>query len=212
MDRLILMRHGRTYANAAKVFDTLPPGASLTIQGRVQVANTGRQLYTQGFNLVQVYHSVALRAQQSAQIATNAYCELAGKQVDIAPIEGIHEMFGGDFEGHGGRESQKAYHKALAKWMQGDYAARMPGGESANEVIQRACPALEHAAELARSNQGDVLIVSHGAAIRIMGHFASDIDNHTAHSTYVANADFCVFDPSGPIGTWHAARWAGVER
>lgn len=212
MGRLILMRHGRTYANAAKVFDTRPPGASLTIQGRVQVAETGRQLYAQGFNLVQVYHSVAVRARQSAQIATKAYCELAGKQVGIAPLEGIHEMFGGDFEGHGGKESQKAYHRALAKWMQGDYEARMPGGESANEVILRSRPALEYAAEVARSQEGDVLLVSHGAAIRIMGHFASDIDNQTAHSTYLANASFSVFEPHGPIGSWHAQRWAGVER
>lgn len=212
MGRLILMRHGRTYANAAKVFDTKPPGAPLTILGRVQVAATGRQLHAEGFQLVKIYHSIAVRAQQSAQIAAQAYGDLAGCSVEVQPIEGIHEMFGGDFEGSGGRESKRAYYRALAQWMRGNYEASMPGGESANEVIRRATPALEHAADLARTTDGDVLMVSHGAAMRIMGHFASDIDDETAHETYINNAAFCVFEPVGPIGSWHASRWVDVER
>lgn len=46
MGRLILMRHGRTFANAAKVLDTRPPGAELTVIGRTQADDAGRSLAT----------------------------------------------------------------------------------------------------------------------------------------------------------------------
>lgn len=205
MSRIIIMRHGRTYANAARIFDTRPPGASLSIQGRVQADAAGTRLAQEGFRLTAIMHSVALRAGQTARLVANSY----GFHGEVEEVEGIHEFFGGDFEGSSDPQAHVLYREALAQWMRGNFEASMPGGETALEVIARTTPALERAAEVARQTDGDVLLVSHGAAMRIMGRFASTVPQQIAEHTYVGNGTTIVLHPEGQIGNWRCEQWVG---
>ena len=83
--RLILLRHGQTYSNVARRLDTRPPGAELTDTGRNQAWNVGAELaeFCGAGNgspgrLGAVVSSVALRAQQTALLAMNAFEQTAG--------------------------------------------------------------------------------------------------------------------------------------
>lgn len=152
---------------------------------------------------------MALRAGQTAQLVASAYdlASIHGFPGDVEQVEGIHEFFGGDYEGSSDPHAHVLYREALAQWMQGSFAASMPGGESALEVITRVTPVLERAATVAKQTDGDVLLVSHGAAMRIMGRFASTVEPEVAQRTYVGNGNTIVLQPEGPIGSWHCEQW-----
>ena len=49
---LILVRHGQTHSNAAKIIDTRPPGAELTDVGRAQATNLGAELAEYDLNSI----------------------------------------------------------------------------------------------------------------------------------------------------------------
>jgi len=67
--RMILMRHGRTYSNARKYLDTRPPGAELTEIGRRQAFDAGRRLRNVTSDIGLAVCSIAMRAQQSLNLA-----------------------------------------------------------------------------------------------------------------------------------------------
>lgn len=205
--RLILVRHGQTHANVERRLDTRPPGAELTALGREQSRAFARSgLARPGLLL----HSVAVRAAQTAgEIATES-------GLDPAPLEGIHEVQAGDLEDRSDDDAIAQYRAVYRRWHEGDLDAAMPGGETGRAVLDRYLPAIELATELAtnevRSRHldggtgSDVVVVSHGGAIRLVAAVLAGVDSGFAVDHPLANLDAVVLHPLGSR-RWRCVQW-----
>lgn len=216
--RIFVMRHGRTHSNAGAYFDTVPPGAELTVIGRDQAIAGGRTLATLTSNLGRAVSSVALRAQQTMLLAVTAYegrnLDAPGVglyDTDMEVVTGIHEMAAGNLEKRNDPAAQANYLEALDGWLQRSLTARMGDGETGADLLQRAVPVLEQCAAYCRETGRDILVVSHGAAIRMLGAHGTDISDEILQSLYIANGSLAIFEPTGEFGAWHCARWADVD-
>lgn len=219
--RIILLRHGQTFSNVERFLDTRPPGAELTPRGREQATEVGRELAElvgagggEPGRLHTLVSSVALRAQQTAMLAARSFEDYAGLPAYAVPVDvrtGVHEVFAGQFEMDNSEDAHRNYTVALRGWLDGDENARMPGGENYVDVLARYQPVLESlAAEL--DDASDAVIVSHGAAIRLVTRAAANVDPDFAFTGYISNCRFTILEPRGrAFGQWHLSRWADVE-
>ena len=58
----------------------------------------------------------------------------------------------------------------------------------------------------------DVILVSHGAAIRVVTKHATGVDADFAYTGYLANCRFMVMEPRGKdFGEWTLTQWADTE-
>jgi broad specificity phosphatase PhoE len=161
--RLVLARHGQTPANVAKILDTVLPGPGLTDLGRLQAEALGKELAADPHGPVTaLVSSPARRARETAGLVAPA--------VGLTPgvVEGTHEVQVGELEGRNDDDSIARFRTTYDAWREGDVTARMPGGESGRDVLDRYLPALEglRAEHLA----GTVVLVSHGAVLRLVAH------------------------------------------
>ncbi|MEJ8278710.1 histidine phosphatase family protein [Pseudonocardia spirodelae] len=156
--RLVLVRHGRTPSNVRHRLDTALPGPSLDELGREQAEEVAALLA--GWPVRALYASRATRAQETAAPIARAL----GAAVE--PLHGLHEVFVGHLEGRVDDDARAVFDEVFAAWWDGDVDRPMPGGESARDVWDRALPDLAAALDGVRS--GAVVVVSHGAAIRIL--------------------------------------------
>jgi probable phosphoglycerate mutase len=177
--RLVLARHGRTPANVAHVLDSRPPGSPLDELGQAQALQLAARLAE--WPLRAVHASRAVRTQQTAAPVAAAH----GLPVQV--VDGVHEVDLGDMEGRSDTAALAAFDQVYRAWWRGDLGAHMPGGESALEVRARFLPAVEGLVD--RVGDGDVLLVSHGAAIRLT---AAALLGETAETFYVPNAGLVV--------------------
>lgn len=192
--RLILARHGQTAANVVKALDSRPPGAPLNDLGHAQAAALGGRLAADP--VTAVYASRAIRAQQTAAPVAVAH------DLPVTVIDGVHEVFCGDLEGRSDLAAREQFDLTYAAWWRGDLDAHLPGGESAHELRDRFVPVLER---LADGATGTVVLVSHGAAIRLA---AAALLGDTAETTYVPNAGVVVLGRDGDgwvLEHWDAA-------
>lgn len=159
--RLVLVRHGRTPSNVRHALDTALPGPSLDELGRSQAEEVAGLL--SGWPVRAVYASHATRARETAApIAARL-----GLPVELLP--GVHEVFVGDLDSRTDGPARAEFDAIFASWWDGDPDRRMPAGESARDLWDRYLP------DLARVGGGDpdapasgaVVVVSHGAAIRL---------------------------------------------
>lgn len=192
--RLVLVRHGQTEANVHGVLDTRPPGEPLNARGRAQAEALAQRLG--GDPIAAVYASHAVRAQQTAAPLA------AVLGLEVVVLDGVHEVFVGDLEGRGDRASRAAFEDMYARFWQGDLDAHLPGGESGTELRARFLPAV---AKVMDDAGGDVVVVSHGAAIRLG---AAALLGDTAETAYVPNTGLVVLrpDPAVPTG-WTLEHW-----
>jgi broad specificity phosphatase PhoE len=189
--RLVLARHGQTDSNVRRALDTRPPGAPLNALGRAQAAALAERLAGEG--VTAVHASVATRAQQTAAPVAAAH----GMEVEV--IEGVHEIFCGDLEGRFDIDAREQFDAVYEAWWTGNLDARLPGGESAHELRDRFLPALD---QILDGASGDVVLVSHGAAIRLA---AAALLGDTAETQYVPNTGLVVLRPNG--AGWELDHW-----
>nr|WP_025353801.1 histidine phosphatase family protein [Kutzneria albida] len=201
--RLVLVRHGQTPSNVVHALDSKPPGPPLTEQGQQQAVAVGRVLA--GEPVSAVYSSVAVRARQTAA----AIAEPHG--LDVVVVEGVHEVFVGDLECLNDEDSLRTFFGVFTKWTSGeDLDAPMPGGESANQALARFLPVVEQLRQ--RHADGVVVLVSHGAAIRLASFaLADNIPAELAETHLLPNTGRVVLelDPTA-AGGWRCLEWAGV--
>jgi broad specificity phosphatase PhoE len=161
--RLVLARHGQTPANVERVLDTVLPGPGLTDLGRLQAEALGKELVADPRGPVTaLVSSPARRARETAGLVAPA--------VGLTPgvVEGTHEVQVGDLEGRNDDDSIARFRATYDAWREGDVTARMPGGESGRDVLDRYLPALEELR--AEHPDGTVVLVSHGAVLRLVAH------------------------------------------
>lgn len=199
--RLVLVRHGQSLANVDRRLDTRPPGAALTDLGHEQGKAFARD-WSHPVGLVA--HSTALRAAQTA-------AEIAGHlELSTVQLEGIHEVQVGALENRNDDEAIEEFNAIYQRWQEGDLDLPMPGGESARQVLDRYLPVvnqlrLRHLDDHAW--KGDVVVVSHGAAIRLVGAVLAGVDGGFALEHHLANTECVVLSPITD-GRWSCVQWS----
>lgn len=195
--RLVLVRHGQTNANLAKALDTVPPGHPLNQTGRVQ-AETLAELIS-GWPVRAVHASRALRARQTAEPIARSH----GLPVKV--VDGVHEVFVGELEGLSDNHSLRRFDEVYDAWWGGDLERALPGGESALDLRARFLPAVERIVAGHDRRGGVIVLVSHGAAIRLS---AAALLGDTAETTYVPNTGRVVLRRDSGAGTgWALEMW-----
>lgn len=139
-DRLILIRHGQTHANVARILDTALPGAPLTDQGIIQARRLGQVLLPSRDRLTEIVTSHALRARQTGAGAVAGLHHLAGPGVRLRHESGLHEVQAGGIEGRSDYDAHRRFMEIFHAWLHGDFAAKVEGGESADDVLARYLP------------------------------------------------------------------------
>jgi len=161
MATVILVRHGRTTANASGVLAGRTPGVELDDVGRAQAERTGERLAA--VPLVAVVSSPLERCRQTAQLILDRQEGSPAAPVD----DGITECDYGDWQG---RTLKELSTEPLWATVQGQPSAvTFPGGESMATMQSRAVAAIRRhdAAVEAEHGPGAVWVaVSHGDIIK----------------------------------------------
>ncbi|AXN47320.1 2,3-bisphosphoglycerate-dependent phosphoglycerate mutase [Mycobacterium marinum] len=198
--RLVLVRHGQSVSNVERRLDTLPPGAELTPTGREQAQAFARGGLIRPAMLV---HSIATRASQTAEVIA---AELA---VSAHEVVGIHEVQVGELENRCDDEAVAEFNAIYKRWHCGELDVPLPGGESANDVLARYVPVLNDLRMRYLDDEdrtGDLVVVSHGAAIRLAGAVLAGVDANFALDNHLDNAESVVLTPITD-GRWSCVRW-----
>jgi broad specificity phosphatase PhoE len=199
--RLVLVRHGQSHGNVDRRLDTRPPGAALTDLGRDQARTFARDLtHRPGM----IAHSVAVRA---AQTAAEISAELG---LDVQEFEGIHEVQVGDLEDRNDDDAIAAFETVYQRWHEGELDVPMPGGETGNEVLERYVPVLTQLRMRYLDDDSwhdDIVVVSHGAAIRLVSAVLAGVDGSFALDHHLPNAESVVLSPITD-GRWSCVQWS----
>ncbi len=155
MTTVLLMRHGRTSANATGILAGRTPGVSLDAVGRRQARTLGTRL--RDVTLDAVVHSPLERCVQTAEgVLANRH------DVERHPDERLSECDYGDWTGRSLAELAK---EPLWPVIQtAPSSVTFPGGESMLAMAQRATGAIADWA--AKHPEGVVAVVSHGDVIK----------------------------------------------
>lgn len=197
--RLVLMRHGQSYGNVERRLDTRPPGTGLTPLGRDQA-----QAFARNSGLpAMLAHSVAIRASETAAVI--------GAELDVSALEvvGIHEVQVGELENRNDDEAIAEFNAIYDRWHRGELDLPLPGGETANDVLDRYVPVLTDLRMRYLDDDdwnGDIVVVSHGAAIRLTSAVLAGVDGSFALDNHLDNAEAVVLAPITD-GRWSCVRW-----
>jgi probable phosphoglycerate mutase len=199
--RLVLVRHGQSHANVERRLDTRPPGAVLTDLGRDQARAFAHEL---PHPPAMIAHSVAVRAAQTAEEIGD------GLGLDAQQFEGIHEVQVGDLEDRNDDDAIALFETVYQRWHEGDLEVPMPGGETGNEVLDRYVPVLTQLRMRYLDDDawhGDIVVVSHGAAIRLVSAVLAGVDGSFALDHHLANTESVVLSPITD-GRWSCVQWS----
>lgn len=160
MLRLYFVRHGESVANVRQVFSNRDdPSHGLTDAGRTQVEEVAERL--EGVPFAAFYCSPVLRARQSADILS------ARLGIDYVTSPALAEYDVGALEGTTGPESWRRYYALREAWFNdGDWSARIEGGESFDDIRARFLPFIDGL--LQAPPPGPVLLLGHGGTFHCM--------------------------------------------
>ena len=198
--RLVLVRHGQSHGNVDRRLDTRPPGAALTDLGHEQARTFGRD-WAHPVGLLA--HSTALRAVQTA-------AEI-GQRLGLDPVEldGIHEVQAGDLEDRNDDDAHEEFNGIYRRWQEGELDVPIPGGETAQRVLDRYLPVVKQLRLRYLDDHAwvsDVVVVSHGAAIRLVGAMLAGVDPGFAIEHHLANTECVVLSPITD-DRWSCVQW-----
>ncbi len=195
--RLILVRHGQTSSNVAGALDTAEPGAGLTGLGRRQAAAVPAALGAERISAV--YASPLVRTQQTAAPLAEA------RGLGVAVRRGLEEVSAGDLEMRADDEAVHAYVELLRAWTHGDRGRSLPGGEDGATFLGRFDAVVAGIAD-AHGSDETVVVVSHGAAIRVWTATATLMSPEQAGELHVSNTAAAFLEGS-PAGGWELGSW-----
>lgn len=201
--RLMFVRHGETESNVRLALDTVPPGPPLTEEGTDQAHRLGEALATEP--VVAVYASRALRAQLTAAPVAQQH------ELDVEVLDGVHEVFVGDLEGASDLASLGRFAEVYGAWQRGDLDRCCPGGETGRQVVDRFLQVIDKIR--ARHQTGTVVLVSHGAALRLIGgYLAENVTGSLANATHLPNTGrILVVEDDTLASGWRCLEWTGHE-
>jgi 2,3-bisphosphoglycerate-dependent phosphoglycerate mutase len=156
---LLLVRHGQsTWNHEHRIQGQLDP--PLSDEGRRQAARLGRRLAGRKFS--GFYTSDLQRALETSRVIGEAL------GIEPTPMEGLREIYLGEWEGLLTEELAVRYPVAWAGWTEEPDWDLVPGGEGSAQFEARVKVALDSL--FGRHQQGDVLAVTHGGVIQIALH------------------------------------------
>jgi broad specificity phosphatase PhoE len=135
MTRLVLVRHGQTDWNATERFRgrfDVP----LNETGIHQAALTARRIAA-SWRPEAVYSSPLSRALNTAQAIAGPF------SLTVRKLPELIDMDFGEWEGLSPDEVRARWPEILAQWYSAPHAARIPGGETLDQVRERCIRALE---------------------------------------------------------------------
>lgn len=153
--KIILLRHGQTEWNALQKYQG-HTDIALNDFGRQQAGRVARFLQ-ENETVEAIYCSDLCRGRETA--------EIIARQLEL-PVEvdsRLREICFGYWEGLTFTEVYEQYPREFDDWFNNTSQVKVPGGESFDQLLDRALPAL---AEIAARHSGTVLIVSHGGLIK----------------------------------------------
>jgi len=116
----------------------------------------------------------------------------------------------GDLEDRNDDDAIASFESVYQRWHEGDLDVPMPRGETGNEVLDRYVPVLtglrmRHLDDDAW--HGDIVVVSHGAAIRLVSAVLAGVDGSFALDHHLANTESVVLSPITD-GRWSCVQWS----
>ncbi len=148
--RVFVARHGEAVYESDLLSDA---GGWLSPLGREQARTLAGRVAPE--RIARVWTSDMARAVQTGEIVA------AAVGVDVVVRTGLREFGVGDAAGTTGDPDPFA--ETFAAWLDGDLTARIPGGESGEDVVERYTAVLD---EIADAHRGEsVLVVSHGGVM-----------------------------------------------
>ena len=158
--RILLARHGETPWNAEGRYqgqEDIP----LSPVGEAQAVSLGRRL--EELRIERAVSSPLARARRTAELA------LGPERAGLLRVDpGLLEIAHGSWEGLLASEIHARDPERLRAWREAPDSVLMPGGgESLQQVFDRAWPALERAAE-GLAETGTLLVVAHDAVNRVI--------------------------------------------
>lgn len=151
------VRHGECEHNLVGVQNPVGPGTSLTELGRSQAAAAAATL--SGHPVTAVYASPTLRTLETASIIADRF------GLPMVTDERLVECSVGECAGRSDPDAVGRCLDLVRSWIvDRDLGARIPGGETGREVVDRCVTALESIAAAASAG-GTVVVVSHQVTI-----------------------------------------------
>jgi broad specificity phosphatase PhoE len=176
---IVLLRHGETALNAARVLQ--PADTALSPRGLTQARAAARALATR--RIAAIVSSDLPRAWQTA----DALARLTGLEIAAEPL--LQERNFGDLRG---RPYDTLGYDPLAM------DAAPPGGESFVDFQARVAQAFARLVERRSSLQGDVVAVSHGLVIHAMLAAHATLDATMPLPERIGNASITVLGAGAP--------------
>jgi phosphoserine phosphatase len=157
--KVLLARHGETRWNAEGRYQG-QMDIPLSDIGIAQARQLGERL--RGVPITRAVASPLTRAALTAQLALE---EHRAAQLLFDP--GLQEIAHGEWEGLLASEIRERDPERLRAWREAPETVQMPGGESLQQVLDRAWPALVRAAE-GLGDDDTLLVVAHDAVNRVL--------------------------------------------
>jgi broad specificity phosphatase PhoE len=198
--RLVLVRHGQSYGNVDRRLDTRPPGSELTPLGRDQARAFARDGLSRPGLLL---HSVATRA---AQTAAEISAEV---DVPVSEVTGIHEVQVGELENRSDDDAVAEFDAIYKRWHEGERDVPLPGGETGNQVLDRYLPVVTDLRMRYLDDDewaSDIIVVSHGAAIRLTAAVLAGVESSFVLDHHLKNTEAVVLAPVTD-GRWSCVQW-----
>jgi broad specificity phosphatase PhoE len=198
--RVIVVRHGQSEGNVARVWTSARSGFPLTELGHAQARGVGESLVDDG--VTAVYASPLTRAQETAA----EIGDVLG--LPVITLEGVEELHVGVHEGgHDDTVGPIALDVFGRWWRDGDLSARFEGGETGHGIAARMRTALEQVASAHEG--GTAVVVSHGGAMAVaLTEMCDNVDPEFVSQHILANAEIVAVTYGD--GTWHCQSWAGI--
>lgn len=190
--RVFVARHGEAVYESELLSDA---GGWLSPLGREQARALAERVAPE--RISRVWTSDMARAVQTGEIVA------AALGVDVVVRKGLREFGVGDAAGTTGDPDPFA--ETFAAWFGGDLTARIPGGESGEDVVERYTAVLD---EIADAHRGEsVLVVSHGG-VMCMALSAMARNLALSHSRDLPMPNCGVVALEGDADGWVARSWA----
>lgn len=198
--RLLLIRHGQTPSNVGGILDAGYPGPGLTSLGRAQALAVPGALQHETIQGLHV--SRLLRTHETAAPLAAA--------LEMSPrlTEGLEEIVAGDFEMRRDEAAVEAYQQNQARWSGGELDGSLPGGETGHAFLGRYTRALRHIAGL-YAEDATVVVVSHGAAIRVFASLAGQLGASTRRDRPLYNTGMVTLT-GHPDAGWELEDWVST--
>ncbi len=188
MARIILIRHGRTEWNRVERFRGRAD-IGLDEMGVKQAEAAANRIAE--WQISAIYSSPLRRALTTAEI-------LAGRlNLEVKPLFGLIDIDYGDWQGLSPEEAAARDGDLYSRWLNSPHTVKFPGGESLDEVRERASSAVDSL--ITQHLKQTIILVSHKVVCQILILSLLGLDN--SHFWEIAQ-DVCainVFEVRGGV-------------